>query len=116
MKEWQGRFTVDQVVKGRILRYGRAISQSPSNLTTVISIDVQSNQVEMSFRSSDPSKRSNVTLRDLQKGMKITGSVKKVEDYGLFINIDNSRLSALCHKSEVRTLFFVLLPLCIQSI
>ncbi|KAF9040398.1 nucleic acid-binding protein [Hymenopellis radicata] len=84
VKEWQERFTTDQVVKGRIL-----------------SVDTATKKVEMTFRTTDSSRKSNITLGDLQKGQKITGSVKKVEDYGLFINIDNSRLSGLCHKSQL---------------
>ncbi len=67
----------------------------------LFSVDTATKKVEMTFRTTDSSRKSNITLGDLQKGQKITGSVKKVEDYGLFINIDNSRLSGLCHKSQV---------------
>lgn len=38
---------------------------------------------------------------DLQIGQKIDGVVKRIENYGLFIQIDGSKLSGLCHKSQV---------------
>lgn len=31
----------------------------------------------------------------------MTATVKKVEAYGLFLKIDDSEVSGLCHKSEV---------------
>lgn len=103
MKEWKERFTVDQVVKGRILRFVPLLSRRlPTLILNTVSVDVAARKVEMTFRSKDASRQSTVGLRDLREGQKISGSVKKVEDYGLFINIDNSRLSGLCHKSEVR--------------
>jgi rRNA biogenesis protein RRP5 len=57
----------------------------------------------MSFRSGDLSKESktSLTLGDLEQGQKVDGLVKKVEDYGIFIQIEGSKLSGLCHKSEV---------------
>jgi rRNA biogenesis protein RRP5 len=57
----------------------------------------------MSFRtkSSTTSKDSLLTLRDFQEGQIVYGHVKKLEDYGLFIELDDSKVSGLCHKSEV---------------
>lgn len=57
----------------------------------------------MSFRSGELKRdnRSQLKLSDLSEGQKIDGRVKKVEDYGLFIEIEGSKLSGLCHKSEV---------------
>lgn len=57
----------------------------------------------MSFRSGDLKRdnRPQLTLSDLSKGQKVEGRVKKAEDYGLFIEIEGSKLSGLCHKSEV---------------
>lgn len=67
------------------------------------SIDKETNKVEMSFRSGDLSRdsKTSITLADLEEGQKIEGLVKKVEEYGLFISIEGSKLSGLCHKSEV---------------
>ena len=58
----------------------------------------------MTFRSGDLSRTSKPSLNisDLQEGQKVEGRVKKIEDYGLFIEINGSKLAGLCHKSEVR--------------
>ncbi|CDO73457.1 hypothetical protein BN946_scf185013.g92 [Trametes cinnabarina] len=86
VKDWKSRFAVNQLVKGRIL-----------------SVDPEKKQVEMSFRSGDLKRddRSQLKLSDLSEGQKVDGRVKKVEDYGLFIEIEGSKLSGLCHKSEL---------------
>ncbi|KAK0466399.1 uncharacterized protein EV420DRAFT_1617656 [Desarmillaria tabescens] len=85
VKDWQERFHTDQVVKGRIL-----------------SIDTNTKKVEMTFRSNDLSRKSSsLSYGDLQKGQKISGTIKKIEEYGLFIQIESSKLSGLCHKSEL---------------
>ncbi|KAH9947721.1 hypothetical protein B0H21DRAFT_852620 [Amylocystis lapponica] len=86
VKDWKSRFAANQLVKGRIL-----------------SIDTEKKQIEMSFRSGALQRepRSHLTLSDLSEGQKVEGHVKKIEDYGLFIEIDGSKLSGLCHKSEL---------------
>ncbi|PBK76689.1 U3 snoRNP-associated protein Rrp5 [Armillaria solidipes] len=85
VKDWQERFQTDQVVKGRIL-----------------SVDTGTKKVEMTFRSNDLSRKStSLSYGDLQKGQKISGTIKKIEEYGLFIQIESSKLSGLCHKSEL---------------
>ncbi|KAK0481607.1 hypothetical protein IW261DRAFT_1550697 [Armillaria novae-zelandiae] len=85
VKDWQERFQTDQVVKGRIL-----------------SVDASTKKVEMTFRSNDMSRKStSLSYGDLQKGQKISGTIKKIEEYGIFIQIESSKLSGLCHKSEL---------------
>ncbi|EIW64233.1 uncharacterized protein TRAVEDRAFT_138819 [Trametes versicolor FP-101664 SS1] len=86
VKDWKSRFTVNQLVNGRIL-----------------SVNVEKKQLELSFRSGDLKRdgQSQLSLSDLSEGQKIDGRVKKVEDYGLFIEIEGSKLSGLCHKSEL---------------
>ncbi|KAH9486567.1 rRNA biogenesis protein rrp5 [Psilocybe cubensis] len=87
IKDWQSKFKEYQLVKGRI-----------------ISLDPVGKKVEMSFRSIEASQRktsSGVTLSDLKEGQKVSGLVKKIEDYGLFIQINDSKLSGLCHKSQL---------------
>ena len=64
------------------------------------SIDTTKNRVELSFRSANRSAPS-IALENLVQGQIWQGKVKKVETYGLFIEIEGSRLSGLCHKSEV---------------
>ena len=55
----------------------------------------------MTFRSESRRQDTSaaLTLSDLQKGQKVNGRVKKIEDY---VEIEGSKLSGLCHKSEVR--------------
>ena len=76
---------------------------SAITLTLLFSVDVEKKQVELSFRSGDLKRetRAQLTLSDLSEGQKIDGRVKRVEEYGIFIAIEGSRLSGLCHKSEV---------------
>ncbi len=70
---------------------------------TTYSVNAEKKQLELSFRSGDLKRdsHSQLGLSDLSEGQKIDGRVKKVEDYGLFIEIEGSKLSGLCHKSEV---------------
>jgi rRNA biogenesis protein RRP5 len=41
---------------------------------------------------------------DLTPGMRVTGIVKNIQPFGIFINIDDSSISGLCHISEVNFL------------
>ncbi|KAM6498466.1 hypothetical protein JOM56_006414 [Amanita muscaria] len=84
VKEWKPQFQANQLVKGRIL-----------------SVDSQNKKVEMTFRSDLARKPSNLNPSDLHPDQKVEGIIKKVESYGLFIQIDGSRLQGLCHKSEI---------------
>ncbi|KAI5124164.1 hypothetical protein M0805_000972 [Coniferiporia weirii] len=85
VKDWKSGFKANQLVHGRIL-----------------SIDPEKKQVEMSFRSGSVSAaKPGISLGDLLEGQKIDGKVKKVEDFGIFISIDGSKLTGLCHKSEI---------------
>jgi ribosomal protein S1 len=58
----------------------------------------------MTLRKSTSStkKAASLALTDFEVGQKVTATVKKVEEYGLFLKIDGSDISGLCHKSEVR--------------
>lgn len=42
-----------------------------------------------------------MTLRDFQEGQKVDGIIKKKEKFGVFIQIKDTKISGLCHKSEV---------------
>ena len=66
--------------------------------------------MELSFRSGDLKRdtQAKLSLSDLSEGQKVEGRVKRVEDYGLFVEIEGSKISGLCHKSEVRCLKIVL--------
>ncbi|KAF8846201.1 U3 snoRNP-associated protein Rrp5 [Paxillus ammoniavirescens] len=86
IKDWKSQFVVNQVVRGRILN-----------------VDAANNKVEMTFRSGDLSRPSSksLSLGDLQQGQKVTGRVKRIEQYGLFVEIDGSKITGLCHKSQI---------------
>lgn len=59
--------------------------------------------MEMTFRSGNLRRDiSGTTLSDFAKGQIVDGTVKRVEDYGVFIQIKDTKVSGLCHKSEVR--------------
>jgi polyribonucleotide nucleotidyltransferase len=51
--------------------------------------------------SSSTKKAASLAMTDFEVGQKVTATVKKVEEYGLFLKIDGSDVSGLCHKSEV---------------
>jgi polyribonucleotide nucleotidyltransferase len=66
------------------------------------SVDIEAKKVEMTLRSGDLSKSSSsLAIADLKEGQKVDGVVTRIEDYGLFIQIDKSKLTGLCHKSQV---------------
>ncbi|KAL5533988.1 hypothetical protein ACEPAG_448 [Sanghuangporus baumii] len=85
VKDWKSGLQVNQVVTGRIL-----------------GIDHEKQQVEMSLReTSSVTSQKSKSFADLTVGQKIVGKVKKIEDYGIFISIEGTKLSGLCHKSEI---------------
>lgn len=70
-------------------------------------MDVDNKKVELTFRSGDLSARQREAQAkrspsDLREGEKVDGIVKRIEEYGLFVQIEGTKLSGLCHKSEVR--------------
>jgi rRNA biogenesis protein RRP5 len=64
-------------------------------------VDPETKQVEMSLRTGVLRPSEHLTAGDLQIGQKIDGVIKRIEEYGLFIQINDSKLSGLCHKSQV---------------
>ncbi|KAF9160265.1 rRNA biogenesis protein rrp5 [Actinomortierella ambigua] len=86
LKDWKSHFTVGQLVKAKIL-----------------SVNEARNQIELTLKASqiDPSIKPLMTLADFQKGQKVKGSIKAVKPIGVFIKIDGSNVSGLCHISEI---------------
>jgi rRNA biogenesis protein RRP5 len=87
LKDWKTKFQIDQVVEGR-----------------VIAVDYPLGHIQMSLRPSAisgkiPEKQSG--LSDFTKGQIVTGKVKKVAEYGVFVSVDGSNVSGLCHKSQI---------------
>jgi rRNA biogenesis protein RRP5 len=85
--EWQPRFEVGQVVEGKILK-----------------VDEKLKQVELTLRKKPAkaaNKKKSIGLADLSVGQKVDTTVRKIEDFGMFLNIEGTRLSGLCHRSEL---------------
>ncbi|KAL2181483.1 uncharacterized protein P884DRAFT_214576 [Thermothelomyces heterothallicus CBS 202.75] len=85
LKDWKEHFQVDQLVKGRIISVadGR------------IEMDLKPSVVEQDYVPP-------ITIADLREGQVVTGKVRKVEEFGAFVDIDGSmNLSGLCHRSEM---------------
>lgn len=68
----------------------------------VISLDAKTGRIELSLRESvvDPS-RPLLQLEDFKEGQLVKGTVKRVEKYGVFVDIKRSKVTGLCHISEV---------------
>ncbi|KAL8939535.1 MAG: hypothetical protein Q9211_002692 [Gyalolechia sp. 1 TL-2023] len=87
LKDWKSHFQVDQLVKGK-----------------VIEVDAALNHVQMSLKKShvDKNYKPPLTFTDIAVGQTITGKIRKVEDFGVFIVVDNSaNVSGLCHKTQM---------------
>ncbi|KAH8910006.1 nucleic acid-binding protein [Coniochaeta sp. PMI_546] len=85
VKDWKEHFQVDQVVKGRII----------STADGRINLSLKPSDVEKDFVPL-------IKIEDLKEGQTITGHVKKVEEYGAFIEVDGAaNVSGLCHRSEM---------------
>ena len=87
LKEWKDHFQVDQLVKGRVL-----------------SVDSTLQQAELSLKASvvDKDFTPPISYSDIKKGQVITGKIRKVEEFGAFILVDNSaNVSGLCHRSQM---------------
>jgi rRNA biogenesis protein RRP5 len=87
IKDWKAAFEIDQLVTGK-----------------VIAVDPLLNHVQMSLKQSviDKDYVPLVTFHDIKAGQVVTGKVRKVEEFGVFIVLDGSaNVSGLCHKSEM---------------
>ncbi|MCD7455828.1 hypothetical protein HAX54_029751 [Datura stramonium] len=70
----------------------------------VVSVEPLSKRVEVTLRTSSPvgaPKSGEDALSNLTVGDVISGRVKRVEPYGLFITVDHTNLVGLCHVSEI---------------
>ena len=87
LKDWKAGFEIDQLVRGKI-----------------IAVDTNLNQAQMSLRESHINNeyKAPLTMNDMKVGQAITGKVRKVVEYGVFIVVDNTaNISGLCHRSEM---------------
>ena len=87
LKDWKSHFEIDQLVKGQ-----------------VIDVDIPLKHVQMSLKSShiDKNYQPPLTFADMTVGQIVTGKIRKVEDFGVFIIVDNSaNVSGLCHRTQM---------------
>lgn len=98
IKDWKPQFPVGKLVKGKIM-----------------SVDQRTNRIEFSLKLSviDPAAAAaaqdqasagedgGLKFEDLIQGLKVKGAITKVEKYGVFIKLHNSKVSGLCHISEI---------------
>ncbi|KAI4160530.1 MAG: hypothetical protein LQ342_005637 [Letrouitia transgressa] len=87
LKDWKAGFQIDQLVKGRVL-----------------DVDPALHHVQMSLKRSliDQDYQPPLLFSDLHENEVLTGKVRKVEDFGVFIVIDHSaNVSGLCHRSQM---------------
>ncbi|KNC78346.1 hypothetical protein SARC_09219 [Sphaeroforma arctica JP610] len=95
VRDWKTLYPPGKRVTGKVL----SVQESPIE------------RVEMSLKATvlDPSlaaakSASAVTFETLEKGMTVTGTVRAIERYGVFVKIDGgeaTRLSGLAHISEL---------------
>lgn len=88
VKDWKSLVEIDQLVKGRII--------SLDNTGKFIQMTLKPSQVDGNYVPP-------LKITTLEVGAVVTGKVRKVEDFGAFIDIDNTqpKLSGLCHRSEM---------------
>ena len=87
LKEWKSGFEVDQLVEGK-----------------VIAVDPNLNHVQMSLKKShlENDYKPLLTFSDMKVGQTVTGKVRKVADFGLFVVVKNSaNVSGLCHRTKM---------------
>lgn len=87
LASWKDDFQRDQLVRGKI-----------------ISIDQASGHIQMSLKGSilETDYTPPIRFTDLSAGDVVTGCVAKVEEFGVFILVDNSEnVRGLCHRSEI---------------
>ncbi|XP_024021580.1 rRNA biogenesis protein RRP5 isoform X2 [Morus notabilis] len=68
----------------------------------VLSVEPLSKRVQVTLKTLGASKKSETSnLSSLHVGDFISGRIKRVESFGLFITINDTNLVGLCHKSEL---------------
>lgn len=90
LKDWKSEFEVDELVKGKI-----------------IAVNSEVNHVQMSLRQSHLEKdyKAPIKFDDLHVGQTITGKIRNIQDFGVFVVVDGSEnVSGLCHRSELSDL------------
>jgi len=94
LKQLSDRFLSDPVASfppGRLV-VGRVKVVRKMGDKTMIDVDMRESVLL--------EEKDKIRLKDIEVGNKYNGTVTRVEDYGVFVRIDNSDLSGLAHVSE----------------
>ncbi|EDU48820.1 rRNA biogenesis protein RRP5 [Pyrenophora tritici-repentis Pt-1C-BFP] len=87
IKDWKSAFHVDQLVTGKIISNKEDQRNPQMSLKTSV---IQGNYTEP------------LEFSDLKVGQIVTAKVRHVEDFGVFLVVDNSsNVSGLCHISQL---------------
>ena len=87
LKDWKSGFAIDQLVEGK-----------------VIAVDPMLNHVQMSLKKShlEHDYKTPLKFPDIKVGQIVTGKVRKVEDFGVFVVVNESaNVSGLCHRTKM---------------
>ncbi|KAI8581026.1 hypothetical protein K450DRAFT_234277 [Umbelopsis ramanniana AG] len=86
VKDWKAMFKSGQLVTAKVL-----------------SVNKEANQLELTLKQSaiDPTIGPKKTLSDFTAGEKVGGVVTAVKPIGVFIKLENSVVSGLCHISQI---------------
>jgi rRNA biogenesis protein RRP5 len=87
IKDWKSAYHVDQLVTGKVISNKEDMRNPQLSLKTSV---VQGDYTEP------------IEFGDLQDGQIVTAKVRHVEDFGVFLVVDNSNnVSGLCHISQL---------------
>ena len=65
----------------------------------IVSADAAKGRVEISLRERENSSQGNADVSGVDVGSVMMGTVRRVQPYGVFIGLDGTKLSGLCHIS-----------------
>jgi len=97
-----GRIKLKALSDQVVLKQNVSTLHRPGDLirqATVVEINEEQNRVELSLRKTNTGGR--LTVQQLSVGDVLSGRVKAVEKYGLFVRIDNSSVDGLVHRNEI---------------
>ncbi|KAF1832627.1 nucleic acid-binding protein [Decorospora gaudefroyi] len=87
IKDWKSAFHVDQLVTGKIILNKEDMQNPQMSLKTSVVLGDYTEPMQLS---------------DLKVGQVVTAKVRHVEDFGVFLVVDNSNnLSGLCHITQL---------------
>ena len=64
----------------------------------IVSADAAKGRVELAFRETDAT-QGNADVSTVKVGDVLIGTVRRVQPYGVFVSLDGTKLSGLCHIS-----------------